>query len=166
MMRFPMMLMLALLLLGTAPMAESPAQLGRFGDFTYDASTYAVEGGEGGEVYVVRSRRDREGDQSMMASIHDAPASDCSVAKLMAEAQKRRGDHSDQRGRTLSRDGFEIHIVSWYWGCRNARPPSVMACTALRGRVYRFHAPSIGCNGGPGFSARPEGFLGSLAIAP
>jgi hypothetical protein len=162
-MRFPMMLILALPLLATAPVPETPA-LGRFGDFTYDAATYVVEGK--GEHYTVRSRRDREGGQSMMADIHDAPASDCSMAKLVADARERRGDHSDQTGRTLSRDGFEIHIVSWHWGCRNARPPSVMACTAYRGRVYRFHAPSIGCNGGPGFAARPEGFLGSLAVAP
>jgi hypothetical protein len=164
MMRFPLVLALTLPLLAAAPVPETPVQLGRFGDFTYDASTYVVEGE--GEHYTVRSRRDRDDDQLMLASIQDAPASDCSTAKLMAEAKDRRGDHSDRKAHTISRDGLEIHVVSWYWGCRNARPPSVMACTAFRGRVYRFHAPSIGCNGGPGFSARPEGFLGSLAVAP
>jgi hypothetical protein len=162
MMRFPMMLILALPLLAAAPSPETPVQLGRFGDFTYDASTYVVAGE--GERYTVRGQGDRDNDQLMIATIHDAPASDCSMAKLMAEAGDRRG--SDQMGRTLSRDGFEIHVVRWYLGCRNARPPSVLACTALRGRVYRFRAMSIGCKGGPGFSAGLEGFLGSLAVAP
>jgi hypothetical protein len=159
MMRF--LMMLALPLIGAA-MPENPAQLGRFGDFTYDASTYVVVGE--GARYMVRRRADRDDGQIVIASIDDAPASDCSMAKLMAEAGDRRG--ADQMGRTLSRDGFEIYIVRWYSGCRNARPPSVLACTAFRGRVYRFRALSIGCKGGPGFSAGPEGFLGSLAVAP
>jgi hypothetical protein len=164
MMRFPMMLILALPLLAAAPMRETTAELGRFGDFTYDASRYIVEGG--GAHYTVQSRHERDDDRLMSASIDEAPAGDCSMAKLAAEASDRRGDHSDQRIRTISREGFEIYVVSWYWGCRNARPPSILACTAYRGRVYRFRALSIGCKGGPGFSGGPEGFLGSLAVAP
>lgn len=160
MMRFPMMLILTLPLLGAS---EVPAERGRFGDFTYDASTYVVEG-EGGR-YTVRNRRERDDDQPMLATIRDAPASECSIAKLQAEAVGRRGDHADQKQRTMSRDGFEIHRVSWYLGCRNARPASVLACTAYRGRVYWFQALEIGCRGGPGFGSRPNGFLGTLAPA-
>jgi len=163
MMRFPMMLVLALPLSAAAPMRDAPAQLGRFGDFTYDASTYVVEGE--GPHYTVRNVGDRD-DRVMTASIDDPRTGDCSTAKLMDEARVWRGDHSDQRGRTIARDGFEIHVVSWYWGCRNARPPSTLACTAYRGRIYRFRSLSIGCEGGPGFSAGPEGFLGTLAVAP
>lgn len=157
MMRFPMMLILAWPLMGaaTAPVAER----GRFGDFTYDASAYSVEGDE---IYIVRSRRDRD-QLVMMATIKDAPASECSIAKLDSGTMAERRDHTF---RTLKRDGFEIHMVSWYQGCRNARPPSVAACTAYRGRVYRFHASTIGCKGGPGFGSRPDGFLGSLAAVP
>ncbi len=163
-MRFPMLLILALPLLAAAPVPETPAQIGRFGDFTYDASTYAVEA-EGNRC-TVRNRRERDGDQMMIATIRDAPASECSMAKLQAEAAGPRSDRADQRQRTISRDGFDIHLVSWYLGCRNARPPSFLACTAFRGRVYSFRAMSIGCRGGPGFGSRPDGFLGTLAPAP
>jgi len=159
--RFPIMLVLALPLLGAG---ERPAELGRFGDFTYDASAYAVEG-EGGR-YTVRARDDRDDDQTMIATVREAAPSECSMAKLQADAAVWRGDRSDQRQQTMSRDGFEVHLVSWFYGCRNARPPSVLACTAYRGRVYRFEALAIGCQGGPGFGSRPDGFLGSLAPAP
>jgi hypothetical protein len=162
MMRVPMMLILALPLLAAAPAPETPAQLGRFGAFTYDASLYAVAGD--GSIFTVRTRRgDDDEDLVMLATIKDGPASDCSIAKL-DEATTREG--RDRRFHTLVRDGFEIHRVSWYAGCRNARPPSVQACTAYRGRVYRSHAVSIGCRGGPGFGSRPDGFLGTLATAP
>ena len=163
-MRFPMVVILALPLLAAAPVPEAPAQLGRFGDFTYDASTYAVEG-EGGR-YTARNRRERDDDQMMIVTIRDAPVSECSMAKLQAEAAGRRGDRADQTQRMISRDAFEIQLVSWYLGCRNARPPSVLACTAYRGRVYWFRAMSVGCRGGPGFGSRPDGFLGTLAPAP
>lgn len=99
MMRFPMVVILALPLLAAAPVPEAPAQLGRFGDFTYEASTYAVEG-EGGR-YTVRNRRERDDDQMMIVTIRDAPVSECSMAKLQAEAAGRRGDRADQRQRMI-----------------------------------------------------------------
>ncbi|MDZ4868079.1 MAG: hypothetical protein SGI91_12220 [Alphaproteobacteria bacterium] len=161
-MRFPMMLILVLPLLAAAPAPETPAQLGRFGDFTFDASMYAVDGNNG--LFTVRKHRGGDDDDVvMLVTIKDGPVSACSVAKL-DEATNKEG--RDRKFRTLVRDGFEIHMVSWYQGCRNARPPSVMACTVFRGRVYRFGAGSIGCRGGPGFGSRADGFLGSLAPAP
>jgi hypothetical protein len=162
-MRFPMMLILALPLLASPGAAEAPLVRERLGDLTYDAAIYAVAG-KGGSYFV--RVRDQDDAQPMTVTIHDGPASDCTIAKLEADARTRRGDHSDLKARTITRDGFDIHVVRWYWGCRNARPPSVMACTAFRGRVYRFLALSIGCKGGPGFSAGLEGFLGSLAAVP
>jgi hypothetical protein len=164
MMRFPTMLILALPLLGAADAAEPAPERGRFGDFTYDASTYVVTELSG--RYIVRGRDGDADEQWMVASFQEGPASDCSAAKLAAEVPDVRGERYDWQLRTISRDGFKIHMVRWYLGCRNARPPSIAACTAYRGRVYTFRASSIGCKGGPGFSAAPEGFLGSLAAVP
>jgi hypothetical protein len=163
MIRFPLMLMVALPLVCAADARETPAERGTFGDFTFDASRFAVEGE--GRRFTIRSVRN-DNDQRMVATVRDAPASECTIAKLQAEAADWRGDHTDQRPRTISREGFEIHLVRWVLGCRNARPPSVLACTAYRGRVYWFQALTVGCRGGPGFSGGLEGFLGSLAVAP
>jgi hypothetical protein len=159
-----MVLILALPLFARADAAEPAPARERFGDFTYDAAAYVVSGKSG--FYVVRARDAGEDDRAMMATFAEGPASDCTMAKLEADTRVQRGDHSDLQLRTLKRDGFEIHIARWYWGCRNARPPSVKACTAYRGRVYRFLAMSVGCKGGPGSSAGHEGFLGSLAPVP
>ena len=69
----------------------------------------------------------------------------------------------DRKYQTISKPGFDIHVVSAWTGCRNARPPSVHACAAYKGRVYRFDSPVIGCRGGPGFGDGAVDFLNGLS---
>lgn len=160
--RFLMMLIMALPLVAAAPLLGAPAARERFGDFTYDASVFVVEG-DG--PFVVRSRRRNGGEPVLTARIEAGSGSDCSAAKLGA-ATADRWNKRNRAFETIRRDGFEIHIVSFYLGCRNARPPSVTACTAYRGRVYRFSNEVHSCRGGPGFGVSAGDFLGSLAVAP
>jgi hypothetical protein len=155
MIRFPMSL--ALMLPLAAAVSAWAGAVGEFADFTYDAESWVVTGQ--GRSYLVRHRSDDD-VSSMTVHVGGGTAS-CSPAALL-ERPARFYEHHEQ---TIRRPGFDIHVVISDLGCRNARPPSIHACTVLRGKVYFFDAPVTGCRGGPGFGASALDFLNTLRAA-
>jgi hypothetical protein len=121
------------------------SDVGRVGDLGYDPSLWRVD--RAGKSYRVHTRKGERADIDMTITMSAEPPSACRPETLPTSAP---GHYGRARKSTLSKPGIDIHVVQIDFGCRNWRPLSVFACTAYKGRVYRFAAPIGGCRGGGG----------------
>lgn len=132
------------------------ALAGQLGDLHYNNAAWHIE--QKDNVYVI-SERDGESEADLFtATIQSEDAGDCSPEAMAKALFSERTPVS----RTIDKGTFKVHISMAFLGCRNARPPSVAACTRYKGRLYRFDQPIAGCEGGPGFTGAIE-FLESLS---
>ena len=130
---------------------------GRLGDLVYDSARWQVERVDNG--YRVTPVGGDRSDVSVFVTILPGEVAACSDDALSKGA----GLSQDPEILVLRKPGFDIRVVSGWTGCRNARPPSVLACTTYKGRVYRFDALVDGCRGGPGFGDGALAFLDGLS---
>jgi hypothetical protein len=121
------------------------AEEGRVGDLGYDPASWRLD--PAGDGYRVQARVGERADIDMTMAVTTEPASVCRLEALPDSAPSH---HGGARKSTLAKPRFDIHVVEIDFGCRNRRPLSVFACTAYKGRVYRFTAPINGCKGGGG----------------
>lgn len=133
--------------------AETPARLG---DFAYDPTLWRVE--QRGDAYNVVFRKSDDLEDAFSVTVAPGAASDC-TPKTVTE---RLSMHDTQLS-AIEKPTHKIHVASAWFGCRNARPPSVVACAVYKGRLYRFDSRVLGCGGGPGFSGGVEEFLTGLS---
>ena len=145
-----------LFLLAAVRASAEPIAAGRIGDLAYDDARWKVE--REGDGYRASSRQNDNG-VSVRVTIEPGETSACSGESMMQATDFLR----DRKYQSISNPGFDIHVVSAWTECRNARPPSVYACAAYKGRVYRFDSPVVGCRGGPGFGDGALEFLEGLS---
>lgn len=137
---------LAMLPLAAVIVAAVPAATaGRIGDLAYDQRHWQVE--RHGERYEVRLRKGLD-DAGLTVRFAPGAPSACTAETMTHETE----GLADRSFKTIAKPGADIYVVTAWFGCRNARPPTVHACAAYKGRIYRFDALVLSCEGGPGFS--------------
>ena len=132
-----------LFLLASTHVSAEPNAAGRIGDLGYDDARWNVE--PEGDGYRATSRRDIHNGVSVGVTIEPGETSACGGEAMMKATDFLR----DRKYQTISKPGFDIHVVSAWTGCRNARPPFVQACAVYKGRVYRFDSPVVGAHEAP-----------------
>jgi hypothetical protein len=150
-------LAIAWLLLIAAAQVSAEPNAGRLGDLAYDVARWKVESVADG--FRITSLRDNHNGVSISVRIAPGEPSGCRDDLMMKNSLP--SQHPESQ--VLRKSGFDIHVASGWTGCRNARPPSVLACTAYKGNVYRFDSRVVGCSGGPGFGDGALDFLSGLS---
>ncbi|CAN5298327.1 hypothetical protein BH11PSE2_BH11PSE2_02650 [soil metagenome] len=144
---------LATLLLVTA---DHPLD-GRLGDLAYDAGRWRAEGGPARFTFTCVGRKcETEEEENFSAEIEQG--GHCTTAEGRPKIRLPSA-FRDSRSSVIRRGELEIIVTTGWSGCRNARPPSIVACTTYKGRTYHLTQLVAGCGGGPGFSGGLEQFL-------